>query len=89
MNILRAIKAIPRRLRQIMGLEARPEVIDHLIPERVIHLDKRSIKRKIPRSWFTKTGPGVRDAGRRAFLELTLPERGCAVAWGWFPRSWL
>lgn len=41
------------------------------------------VKSKIPRSAFTKTGPGVRAELRRALLRMTVEQRLVAKNRGW------
>lgn len=41
----------------------------------------------IPRSHFTKTGPGVRAKSRRAFFKMTTAQRATAIAQGWYPAD--
>ncbi|KKM24000.1 hypothetical protein LCGC14_1609520 [marine sediment metagenome] len=56
---------------------ADPTVVDPLI-----------IKAQIPRSHFTRRGPGVEAAGREAFLKFTAAQQHYACWRGWFPKTW-
>lgn len=47
------------------------------------------VKKLIPRSYFTKRGPGVEAEARAAFREMTQGQRLVAVGRGWLPRHWL
>lgn len=41
------------------------------------------VKSLIPRSHFTKKGPGVRRSAQRAIAEMTRDQRQVAKAFGW------
>lgn len=42
----------------------------------------------IPRSWFTKGGPGVEQRAKDAFRALAPWDRRIALEMGWFPSAW-
>jgi len=79
--ILRLCKRAADNLRRMMGLAQYEKLVPNYHPMRVLAL--------IPRSHFTKTGPGVRANARRAFYEMTRDQRRTAVSRGWFPYSML
>lgn len=79
--ILRLCKSIADRLRKAMGLAAYDKLLPNHHPMRVLA--------QVPRSHFTKTGPGVRASARRAFYAMTRDQRRTAVSRGWFPYSFL
>lgn len=56
---------------------ADPTVVDPLI-----------IKAQIPRSHFTKKGPGVEKAAQRVFARFTGAQQDYACTRGWFP-DWM
>lgn len=56
---------------------ADPTVVDPLI-----------IKAQIPRSHFTRKGPGVEKSARRAFAGFTAAQQHYACSRGWFPETW-
>ncbi len=57
------------------------------LPSR-FEINARRIKRRIPPSWFTKKGPGVRAGALRAFRLLDPIDRQIAMQKGWFPPAW-
>ena len=48
--------------------------------------DPQVIKAQIPRSWFTKKGPGRLKNARRAYAQMTVEQRKIAIDKGWLPR---
>lgn len=53
-----------------------------------LEVNARRIKRSIPRSWFTKKGPGVEANARRFFQSLDAYDREVVLRKGWFPPAW-
>ncbi len=51
-------------------------------------VDPFIIKALIPRSHFTKKGPGVSANARHAFSRLTGAQQHYACSRGWFPDGW-
>ena len=53
-------------------------------------VDEAMAKILLPRAWFSRTGPGVRDAARKAFFDdMTDGQRMAAVNRGWVPARWV
>lgn len=52
-------------------------------------LEPQLIKAMIPRSWFTKKGPGVTHDAREAFLRMTPAQQDIAIERGWLPAHWV
>lgn len=46
-----------------------------------------AVKALIPRSWFTKKGPGVTARAREAWRKMTPGQRRVCVRRGWFPAG--
>lgn len=47
------------------------------------------VKRKLPRSIFTKRGPGILSRAKEAFCALNPEEKSIAIERGWVPARWL
>lgn len=52
-------------------------------------VDETMARILLPRAWFTRTGPGVRDAAKKAFFDdMTDGQRDAAIRRGWVPARW-
>lgn len=55
-----------------------------------LSVDETMAKILLPRAWFTRKGPGVEEAARKAFFDdMTGGQQDAAVRRGWVPARWL
>jgi len=57
-------------------------------PFSALEINARRLKQRIPRSWFTKKGPGVEAKAKLAFRRLDPIDRAIVLQLGWFPMTW-
>ena len=57
-------------------------------PFSALEINARRLKQRIPRSWFTKKGPGVEAKAKLAFRRLDPIDRAIVLQLGWFPMAW-
>jgi len=68
--------------------EATIKVVGSPQPFSALEINARRLKQRIPRSWFTKKGPGVEAKAKLAFRRLDPIDRAIVLQLGWFPLAW-
>jgi len=76
---VKAAQGLARLKRSIHGLTPRTQQADSELPD----THPLVVKSLIPRSHFTKRGPGVRASARQAFARMTSEQRATARRMGW------